>query len=357
MLGRFICGITICLYGSFIHAQKGYDAKLLTGFLISHHPEMQNMEAHVWGIEVNKFHTLKHSQKPFNEMKVGVNGLYMNLGSPRINGSVLAVFYNVEANITPKAKYPIRMRFGAGLGYITKPFSFPDNISNKAIGTHFNGAMQLEYSKYFRLNESFQLATGLGLTHFSNGNFKKPNLGINMPHLNIGITYVPEAKKDEKEDFGIGSCIGPGHNLAIVLGYAKREISIDDPQSIHIFMVGAEYKIPRKLGHSYRLGTDFFFDPSYPYQKFSGTTSGNKLGEILEHGIRAGYEWYVNRMSLTADFGVYTYRPKKIKRRHYFVLGLDYDINRSMSAFVKLKTHLSVADYFQWGLTLSPWKF
>ena len=317
---------------------------------------MQNMEAHVFGIEVNKFHTLKHKNKPFNQMKVGLNAMYMNLGAPKINGSVIAVFYNAEANLTPKAKYPLRMRFGAGIGYITKPFKFPDNTLNKAIGTHLNGAMQLEYSKYFKLNEYMQLATGLGLTHFSNGNFKKPNLGINMPHLNIGLTYIPTSKKDEMQNFEVGSSNGPGHGLALVLGYSKREVAIDDPKRIHIFMVGAEYKIQRKLGHLYRIGTDFFFDPSYPYLKFSNEDGGYKPKEVLEHGIRVGYEWYVGRMSLTADVGVYTFRPKKIKRMHYFVLGLDYDITRNLSAFVKLKTHLSVADYFQWGLTVSPWK-
>ena len=174
MLGRVFFVIVICFYGQIVNAQKGYDAKLLSGFLISHHPEMQNMEAHVFGIEVNKFHTLKHKNKPFNQMKVGLNAMYMNLGAPKINGSVIAVFYNAEANLTPKAKYPLRMRFGAGIGYITKPFKFPDNTLNKAIGTHLNGAMQLEYSKYFKLNEYMQLATGLGLTHFSNGNFKNP---------------------------------------------------------------------------------------------------------------------------------------------------------------------------------------
>jgi len=53
MLGRVFFVIVICFYGQIVNAQKGYDAKLLSGFLISHHPEMQNMEAHVFGIEVN----------------------------------------------------------------------------------------------------------------------------------------------------------------------------------------------------------------------------------------------------------------------------------------------------------------
>jgi len=335
--------------------QKGYDVKILSGFLISHHPEMQNLEAHIFGIEVNKFKTLKHTNKPFNQMKVGFNAMYLNLGAPKISGSVLAVLYNVEANLTPNAKHPLKMRFGAGMGYVTKPFNYPDNIANKAIGSHINGAMQLEYSKYFKLSNSTHLAVGLGLTHFSNGNFKKPNLGINMPHLNIGLTYIPMVKKDETQDFLNESSGGPGHKLALTWGYSKREVSIDDPADIHIFMVGAEMKFMRKPGHLYRVGTDFFFDPSYPYQKFSSTQGSNKIKEILEHGIRVGYEWYVGKMSLTADVGVYTYRPQKIKRRHYFVLGLDYDIHRNVSAFVKLKTHLAVADYFQWGLTMSPW--
>jgi hypothetical protein len=341
--------VFIFLQGFFASAQEGWEAKIFGGYLVSHHPEMQNMEAHIVGTEINKFWTLTHSQKPFDGMKVGFSGLYLYLGKPNINGSALAFLPNVVVNLTPKAKTPFTMRWAAGLGYITKPFSYPNNIKNKAVGTHFNGCMQMQFNKYWVINKNYQVIAGGGLTHFSNGNFKKPNLGINMPHLILGMRYTPTAFLEKRKQIP-KSNESRLKSLSVVAGYAKREVSIDDPKKIHIVVLGLDYKIPRRQGHAYRLGTDLFFDPSYPYQKFA-ESSTYKLAEIIEHGIRVGYEWQVNKMSLTADLGLYTYRPQKLKRVHYITIGLDYDITKDLSAFVKLKTHLSVADYFQWGLT------
>lgn len=333
----------------FLKAQQGWEGKLLGGYVISHHAEMQNMEAHIRGFELNRFWTLSHAETPFNGMKVGISAMYMYLGKPNINGAAITFLPNVVTNLTPKAKSPFTMRWAAGIGYITKPFSYPDNIKNKAIGTHFNGSMQVQFNKYLVLNDNFQVMLGGGLTHFSNGNFKKPNLGINMPHLILGLHYTPKGLSNKRkviEESGSGFL----KSLSVIVGYAKREVSIDDPKKINILMAGVDYKIKRKGGHYYRFGTDLFFDPSYPYEKFSNTNTYS-LSEIVEHGLRAGYEWQVNKLSLSADLGIYTYRPQKIKRMHYITIGLDYDLTKDFSVFVKLKTHLAVADYFQWGMT------
>jgi len=49
----------------------------------------------------------------------------------------------------------------------------------------------------------------IGMTHFSNGSFKTPNLGINIPTINTGITYllssedkmiIPQDLKIKKEE-------------------------------------------------------------------------------------------------------------------------------------------------------------
>lgn len=334
----------------FVHyAQSGWKAKIYGGYLISHHPEMQNMESHISAIEVSKYWTLEHTSDLYDKMKLGIAANYMHLGRDQINGSAISILPHIQVQLNKNRKAPFSMRWATGLGYITNPFQFPDNIQNKAIGTRLNGAMQILFSKNWEVKGSQQLGIGAGLTHFSNANFRKPNLGINMPHLflnwnlisNNDAVYRPKERNVKRG------------RLFVELAYSKREIAIDDPQPIHIYTLSGTYSLRRKSGQMWRFGTDIFFDRSYSYQKFEANSMNNSLEENAEHGLRAGYHWKVGRTGLILDMGLYTYRPSPVKRRYYTIVGVNFDLTQDVSAFVKMKTHLSVADYFLWGFAMN----
>lgn len=342
----FLC---LVLLSSSLCAQTGWEAKLFGGYLISHHPEMQNMESHVSGIELNRYWTLEHPDKRYNGMKVGLAAGFFDLGKDRINGSSVYLLPNIELQLNKNTKSPFLMRWGAGIGYITNPFSFPNNIHNKAIGTHINGTMQMLFSKQVRLGEKGNLALGLGLTHMSNANFKKPNLGINTPHLYLNYNYVVNKEKKSKLNLKPSS----KGQLRFEGAYSKREISLDDPKAVHIYTLSATYLRKRKTGHFWRFGTDIFYDRSYSYIKFEPNSMSNGIAKNTEHGLRAGYHWKVSKVGLLLDMGIYTYRPYSVKRRMYTIVGMDYAISPKVNAFVKMKTHLSVADFFLWGVAIN----
>ena len=342
----FLC---IILAAQLTFAQTGWEAKIYGGYLISHHPEMQNMESHISGIELHKYWTLEHPDKRYNGMKVGLATAFFDLGKDRINGSSFYLLPNIEIQLNKNATSPFSMRWGAGIGYISNPFSFPSNVQNKAVGTHLNGTMQMLFSKSLTIGSQGKLSLGFGLTHMSNANFKKPNLGINTPHLFLNYNHTANKNKRSKMNLKPS----PKGQLRVVGAFSKREISLDDPKAIQIFTLSATYLKKRKTGHFWRFGTDVFYDRSYSYVKFEENSMTNSIPENTEHGVRAGYHWKVSKVGLLLDMGIYTYRPSPVKRRYYTIVGMDYAITPKVNAFVKMKTHLSVADFFLWGLSIN----
>lgn len=344
-----IMGFLTIGYYQNTQAQSTVGVNLLGGYLISHHPQLQNMEAHIGGFEVCKQWWLDSSSAGFKGANIGVSAFYMWLGKPNINGSVIAAIPHIEANLYKRNRHQWRLRVGVGVGYITKPFSYPNNVQNKAIGSHLNGSMQLMLGYNYKISRQFSIYSGLGMTHFSNANFKKPNLGINLPHLAFGIHYTPKVYSGKylKLLFDVSY----SYRLMASVAVATKQIDIDDPKRVGIYTISLDFVKAQKAGHFLRFGTDFFIDRSYPYQKFQPVKYDTiALAQVLEHGFRGGYEWRAGKVGAITDIGFYTYRPQNTKRRYYFMVGVMYYPTKKINLYVKLKTHLAVADYFSWGL-------
>ena len=65
-----------------------------------------------------------------------------------------------------------------------------ENYKNDVIGSHINAAVQLNFESRYKLSQHLFINFNVGITHFSNGSFRTPNLGINNPSVNGGFTYA-----------------------------------------------------------------------------------------------------------------------------------------------------------------------
>lgn len=50
--------------------------------------------------------------------------------------------------------------------------------------------MSLRLNEQWKLNANNYVEFGIGITHFSNGASKLPNLGLNLPLLNLGFHHL-----------------------------------------------------------------------------------------------------------------------------------------------------------------------
>lgn len=91
------------------------------------------------------------------------------------------------ADVTPHLSINYEWNFGLSSGW--HPHNYETNPYNGMVGSKVNAYMNVNF--YFKqiLSHQFDLIYGVTLSHFSNGNTKYPNAGLNAADLKAGITY------------------------------------------------------------------------------------------------------------------------------------------------------------------------
>jgi hypothetical protein len=283
--------------------------------------------------------------------------------------------------------------FGMGLGYLTQKFDAIENPKNVAIGSRWNGTMQLGYhwelvswpgkkiAQSTQIEHLWKLNMEAGLMHFSNANWSQPNFGINVPYLALGLkkslVHSYFRPYNDKQRVGVHrteisdlrecpnrgwkhpstyeSCMGFDpklwlHSIGFRMG--RRQIELDQRATFTNVLV--DYVAEHSTGnrnHRWRYGVNVFFDKSYTYTKFGANSDEVGFKDYTEVALTIGHRWQFGRWGILADAGFYLYRPKDIKRAYYEGVGLSYHINPRLQAIARLKAHLSTADYMEWGFS------
>lgn len=330
---------------------RGYQVNFFPGFLIAHREYMANMEAHTYGFELiysSDFTGWKHTDTAYRHLRWGTGLTYFNLGNKDVNGEVYAWHIHVEANLRKRKHFQAVLRFGSGIGYLTRPYNINTNRQNKAIGSRLNGNMQVAYKAYFDMSPKTSLVLGIGITHYSNGNFKRPNLGINLAHFDFGICR--KVRILDKAPSKPLPQLFPANGFELVLGYANKEIAVADTRRFNIYTGSLLYYFRHNATRNWRIGPEVFLDKTYPYSLFNASSLQHvKPAKMTEIALKVGHEFVFGRVAIVTDLGAYVYRPNDYKKRVYFAIGFNYFFNRGFLAQTRLKSHMAVADYFYWG--------
>lgn len=111
----------------------------------------------------------------------------------------LYVFQHARiAALTERLSLAYEWNFGAAFGW--KPFDEQTNPLNTVVGSQINAYIHLGLRLDWCFAPQWHLTAGVGLTHFSNGNTRYPNAGVNLLAGRIGVmrTFGPEAAAERK---------------------------------------------------------------------------------------------------------------------------------------------------------------
>lgn len=129
----------------------------------------------------------------------GIGLSYYDFGNPKDLGNPLVLYLYQGAPITrlsQRLSFNYEWNFGISFGW--KPFDKITNPTNKVIGSRVNAYMNTSFYLNWRLNKFFDLNFGIEGTHFSNGNTKYPNLGLNTMGIRTGLVYFINRPSLEK---------------------------------------------------------------------------------------------------------------------------------------------------------------
>jgi hypothetical protein len=350
----FILLLNIC-HPSNVKAQHRWDAAATyyPGFLIGHTAEAQNLEAHVHGFELaikRINNTDKHWNKFYKKAEIGYNFIYMDLGQPSITGKAYALGANFQFKIAGKDQHFLALKLGTGIGYLNKKFDINTNRKNMAIGSNWNGSIQIALIYKTMITKNLSLNTGGGITHFSNGSLKTPNLGVNMPTLFLGLQRSFATKSTYSMDSNsLFTATSKRHE--ILINYAYKERFISDPRQFHIFSLG--YRKLKNISPVRRwyYGSDLVWDPTHPYSHFLNKSEPRVgIDNSTELTLLFGHRYDIGRFAMITDIGFYILNPYFTKYFTYQRVGFRYELNKDWFLNAALKIHFGTADYFEWGI-------
>jgi len=344
-------------------AQSGFEVREKVGFLAAHHAGMAHIPKQLAiATEVSYLKRLTGSQlwqKSYREPIVGSTLFIGSVGNNQILGRYVGVYGFAELPIIKYKKYRMDWKFSTGVGHTNKPYDPITNPKNVAIGSHFNALMCFALKQTIGFGNS-AMTLGLDMTHFSNGAFKVPNLGINLPYVSLGFQHFFQGvshriNQGEKDEI---SRINPSPRPNF-LTYQQWQLSLNGIFTCKETMPIGGKKYPvyagsvslRRYG-SQKSGVEVNFDVFSKQALLNYEPMVQKSQwDILQLGISTSYILPLDRFNFVYGAGMYIRDKYRADGPMYIRLGCRYYLTKNISAVFGLKTHYAKADYLEFGLS------
>jgi len=348
LLASILCGLlsSSAAYSPSFAIYRSY------GYMWAHRKTMLNLEAPSHSLDLNIYFHTQNSQMNWTRNcrspRLGINFTCLDFGT-KSGGQAYGILPYAELKLMDRPRQELNFRIGSGIGYLTKKWGL-DNLQNKAIGSHINANMRVHFLYHVLLTKKLELSAVVGITHFSNANFKMPNLGMNSVEAGFGLGYNIHAKGKETHPYVPDTCASQ-RKQEFRLSLATKETALI--YSKRIFVAEMSYKnffwCLNKL--NFDAGIDLFFDQGYVYRDNPAKPAeAPNLGNSVEIGLTLGGELMLGNLHVIGEGGTYLYSPRWNKGLFYQRVGFKYMFTPQISGSVTLKTHFARADYMEWGI-------
>jgi len=327
----------------------GIEGRIKSGFLLAHRGVMAHIPTQMaYCGEVSLYRKPSGNKKWHSSYKHPQHGITLIAGSAG-NNEVLGYFFGsygyIELPIIKKNNFQLDWKLGIGLAYSTKKYDPISNPKNAAIGSNLNAlsCFGARASYFFKKQK---LTLGLDMTHYSNGSFNVPNLGVNIPFLSIGYGHdICEKVKDTA--FIKSSYANNNWNFGIITIYSAKQINTMNDNRYSVFALD--------------LFSRRIFSPKAGLELAVNLMSNQSLGEndteeeisqadIFQAGVFAGYIMPLDKFHFVFGMGAYIKNKLMPRDPIYHRIGVRYIFDNGLTGHFVLKSHYARADYFELGI-------
>ena len=292
-------------------------------------------------------------QKPWHHLyafpDVGLSLWGGSLGYPEVLGQAYALTTQLRIPLLRRETSRLFIQHGVGVGYITKPFDRLNNFRSNAIGSHLNIAFQTGMKLNIQTGRHASVSLGIGLAHFSNGAFKKPNRGINIPSANLSVSWLENRTPGRIIPDQVYHLPGWRNKIAVSLHmgggvnqYDHRDATLYRALSFSTTMT---YMISpkRRIG----IGGDIFHNQADRLYVDMLTMELKKADQVLKGGLHLAYKQLFGELDFVFQTGYYLFHGQKEHGMVYNRLGFRHPVRNQMLLGVSLKTHTFTAEYLE----------
>jgi hypothetical protein len=278
--------------------------------------------------------------------KVGLALVYYDYHNPILGQSYAATVYLSKPFVRTR-RQDLSFRLGTGLAWFTNPFDLQANRKNTIVSSSLNATMQLRLEYDYALTPHLGVLLGAALNHYSNGATTKPNFGINLPSVVVGLNYhqqrpAPTVAYLAPEPADVG------HNFLLAstsLGYKQLDVGTYTKYLVNSVTVAAGRRINRKS--NLVVGVEGFYDRSLLAEQKDTARNTDKLTDVKKAGFFLGHELLFGRLAFISHLGFYVYNPYKSTSFYYERLGLKYQFTDVVFGAIDLKVHGGTADVIE----------
>ena len=292
-----------------------------------------------------------------NYPSIGFTFYYSGFGNDSISaelGRVFALYPFINFPITPSESSKLTFKLGVGLSYLTNKFDPKENYHNYAIGSHFNAAINLSFEYRQRIVDRLHWVTSAGLTHFSNGSIRTPNMGINIFSVATGLSWYlasPKTLIDKRlrpKNY-LFEFDGKRHfvtDYQYTLGFKDMSQQYGTHQYFFVHNLTANFMLQLTERDRLGLGLEMVYDNSDKVTKPDWDI-------YLKPGLLISYEMMLGSASFMFNLGVRNNVPLNSKifgMLFYQKVAARYYFNDNLFATIAFTTYDIKADFISVGL-------
>lgn len=334
-------------------------------YLAAHYPELKNVGGLYHGIDVRYFFQTNGEKFWHWAYKYPKVGFGIDLGELQNKGvgKMGSVYMFGTFPVYNFGSIQLDWDVCSGMGLVENIYDEVKNPNNIGVSTHWNAYLDLNFNASFRISERMDGFMTFGVSHFSNGAGKKPNMGLNMFGIRTGVAYrleAEEAEKIKRDDYPEinkkwGFDVRYGIGSVGITGAAEPFKA----ENVQLFLV-------RRVSNRHRVGVGFDLIKDYSLVSKQYLLDGNhsdRIGYFTERleggkvslyqgGVMVSNEFVMRRLSLITQLGVivcYSYDILPLYER----FGFRYRLMDGLFADMSLRAHANKAYDITWGLGYS----
>jgi hypothetical protein len=330
------------------------EAKAQYGFIYPHHKAIQYLLAgNINGFEVG-FSTESTGSKPYEELyrfpRYGVAYNFTDFSNPGILGYAHGFFCYMDIPFFyPKHNFMVNYQVDCGVSYITKKFDLETDPLNLAISSSVDVYIGVDFNARFKIANNNEFKTALELTHYSNGKWRSPNLGLNT--MTLSVAWLYSIKPSYKPVMGKKNNLPRKRNFIEVTansGFKRDDLLNEKMYFISTGVIDYYHSFCPK--YAFGGGIDFFHDSSLGPTKEAEEDIKQQNSDNFQAGAHLGFLVICGRMHVLVNAGYYGYVNYFKYSRVYSRIGFRYSLTQHIFLNVNVKAHYAIADYIEWGI-------
>ncbi len=267
-------------------------------------------------------------------------------GNNNVVGQGLNLSIYLEPQFTISDKNYFIIRATAGLAFMNRPYDSIDNPNNLAYSLPVSGFVSIGPGWRYYISKQYSLFVLFPFNHVSNGGIKDPNIGLNFPSVQFGLS---------KQNFDLGrnlkreniSLKNKKMQIALSPFFSSRTVQNGEKKRYGIY--GMETAVSKTFGPllSFNTALEFYKDDALKERRRRETGISKDRYRL---GWMAGLQIHLGKFELYHRLGMYVYDPELYNGRVFHRHGLSYLINKHVSAGVEVKAHKEVANFLDFRL-------